>query len=121
MSEKPDESENSVPEHGAGETLHALALELGLTRPRPGDFEQTDETVRTEVCERLASERDVDLRAVTVAVAAGVVRLHGTVPHRRIQQRIEEVCRTCAGVKAVENAIEVEPAPNAFTERSVPE
>jgi osmotically-inducible protein OsmY len=119
MSEKPDESENST--HGEGDTLHALALELGLARPRRGDFEDNDEAVRTDVCERLASEPDVDLRSLTVAVAAGVVRLEGTVPHRQIQERIEEVSRTCAGVKAVENAIEVEPAPNTLTERSVPE
>jgi osmotically-inducible protein OsmY len=108
MAEQHADHDSSRERHGVGEALHDLALELGLKRPGPKDFQRSDERIREDVCERLAAELDVDVSEVSVEVNNGAVRLDGTVPHRQMKHRIEDISAACAGVKDVENRIRVD-------------
>ena len=99
--------EPQSPDETAGSTLHKLALEFGLARPRPDDFKRSDSRIREDVCERLTWERGIDVSEVTVAVTDGMVVLEGTVPQRQMRYRIEDLSAACRGVKDVDNRIRV--------------
>jgi osmotically-inducible protein OsmY len=107
MAEKHADSDNSPKSHGVGDALHELALELGLKRPGPRDFQRSDERIREDVCERLAAEPALDVSEVTVEVNDGTVHLEGTVRHRQMKHHIEDISAACLGVKDVENRIRV--------------
>jgi osmotically-inducible protein OsmY len=89
--------------------LSALALELGLKRPGPKNYRRADARIRDDVCERLWHESHLDVSEVSVSVEDGIVRLDGTVPHRYMKHRIEDLAAACAGVSDVENRIRVAP------------
>jgi hypothetical protein len=73
----------------------------------PKGYRRPDERVREDICERLAMNPYVDVRDVTVDVAAGVVTLGGTVRERREKYVIEEISDAVFGVMEVENHLRV--------------
>ena len=94
--------------------LERVAMELGLKRPFPRRYARSDARIREDVCERLWHEPYIDVSEVSVTVRDGIVVLEGTVPHRQMKHRIEDVSAACAGVHDVENRIRIEraqPAP----------
>ena len=93
------------PEHAG--VLGALALELGLKRPGPKNYRRADARIRDDVCERLWHESHLDVSEVSVSVKEGIVRLDGTVPHRYMKHRIEDLSAACPGVTDVENRVRV--------------
>jgi osmotically-inducible protein OsmY len=90
-----------------GGILRQLADELGITRPTPETYQGSDERIREDVCERLWHEPQVDVSDVTVEVKDALVRLEGTVLHRQMKHRIEDIAASCAGVADVDNRIRV--------------
>jgi osmotically-inducible protein OsmY len=116
MAEQHADHDLSSKSHGVGDALHELALELGLKRPGPRDFQRSDARIREDVCERLAAEPAVDVSEVTVEVNDATVRLEGTVRHRQMKHHIEDISAACLGVKDVENRIRVNrPGPDSGT------
>jgi osmotically-inducible protein OsmY len=91
----------------SGGILRQLADELGITRPTPETYEGADERIREDVCERLWHEPAVDVSDVTVEVKDALVKLEGTVLHRQMKHRIEDIAASCAGVADVDNRIRV--------------
>lgn len=88
----------------------ASSAAYGRERPAgPKNYTRSDERVREEVCERLAHAPGIDVSDVTVAVAAGVVTLTGSVDNRRIKYEIEDIVDDTYGVSDVVNQIHVRP------------
>ena len=96
-----------------GHVLERVAMELGLKRPLPRRYARSDARIREDVCERLWHEPYIDVSEVSVTVRDGIVVLEGTVPHRHMKHRIEDVSAACAGVNDVENRIRIERAETA--------
>ena len=71
-------------------------------------YDRPDDRVLGDVCDRLAMESDVDVSEVTVEVAAGVVKLGGTVEDRYERRTIEEIVESVSGVRDIENGIRVQ-------------
>jgi osmotically-inducible protein OsmY len=90
-----------------GGVLRRLTDELGITQPGPKGYRRSDERIREDICERLWHAAHLDVGDVSVDVKDGVVHLEGTVPHRSMKHRIEDVAAGCRGVKDVENRVRV--------------
>lgn len=73
----------------------------------PKGYTRSDERVRDDVCERLYHAQEVDVSDVTVEARNGTITLEGTVPHRAMKHRIEDLCEHCIGVNDVDNRIRV--------------
>ncbi|MGO4329063.1 BON domain-containing protein [Cupriavidus sp. 2TAF22] len=78
-------------------------------RMGPKGYRRSDESLREEVCERLACDHTLDVSEVTVSVSGGMVTLEGTVTQRHIKYEIEEVADDVYGVTEVINQIRVRP------------
>ena len=68
-------------------------------------FTRADSRIREDVCERLSDDHGIDSSEVSVEVKDGVVTLTGTVEHRVMEHRIEDIAAAIRGVKDVENRI----------------
>jgi hypothetical protein len=84
-----------------------IAVKLGFRRVGPKNYQRSDERIREDICERLWHEHHLQVDDVSVEVEKGDVRLEGTVPHRHMKHRIEDIAAGCAGVNDVENRIKV--------------
>ncbi len=73
----------------------------------PRNWQRSDERIREDVCERLASLDDVDVSDVSVSVEQGKVVLTGSVVQRGDKHRIEDVADDSIGVREVDNQIRV--------------
>jgi hypothetical protein len=102
----PRDDEDGNKREGDG-LLHRMASAVGLSRRGPKNYRRSDERIREDVCECLWRDPDIDAGDVSVEVEAGVVRLEGTVPVRRMKHRIEDVAADCPGVNDVENRIRI--------------
>lgn len=78
---------------------HTRAVPKGYTRP--------DESIREDLCRRLAYSDAVDVRDVEVDVDGGVVELSGWVQDRRQKRWIEELAAQVPGVRDVLNRIRI--------------
>src|SRR5919197_5262340 len=67
-----------------------------------------DTTITTEVKAKLAAEKAVSLTRISVATANGTVSLTGIVPTPADRARAEEITRQVKGVRAVQNALQVQ-------------
>jgi osmotically-inducible protein OsmY len=109
---EPIEAENP-PHDGTDDDSHRtgvfnrIAVGLGLRRPGPKGYQRSDERIREDICEHLWHEHHLDVSEVSVEVDQRVVRLEGTVPHRQMKHRIEDIAASCGGVEDVENRIRV--------------
>jgi osmotically-inducible protein OsmY len=72
--------------------------------------QRADERIREQLRARLA-RAGIDVDAVSVTVADGVVRLVGSVPAARTKQAIEDAAARCAGASNVDTRLRVRRAP----------
>ncbi|WP_208542783.1 BON domain-containing protein [Luteimonas yindakuii] len=73
----------------------------------PKGYTRSDERIMENLCEQLAEDDDVDASDISVEVRDGVATLTGTVSHRWMKHRAEDLAEACSGVKDVENRIRV--------------
>jgi osmotically-inducible protein OsmY len=109
---EPIEAENPANDGTQDDSQHTgvfnrIAVGLGLRRAGPKGYQRPDERIREDICERLWHESHLDVSEVSVEVEKGDVKLEGTVPHRHMKHRIEDIAAGCAGVNDVENRIRV--------------
>lgn len=76
-------------------------------RTGPKGYRRSDERIREAVCERLAYAEGIDVSDVSIDVEGGVVKLSGTVAHRRQKYDIEDMVEREFGVTDVQNDIRV--------------
>ncbi|TWG81737.1 putative periplasmic or secreted lipoprotein [Cupriavidus gilardii J11] len=76
-------------------------------RTGPKGYRRSDERIREAVCERLAYAEGIDVSDVSIEVEGGVVKLSGTVAHRRQKYDIEDMVEREFGVTDVQNDIRV--------------
>lgn len=72
-------------------------------RPAPSD----DAQIRAEILSRLKMNPWLDASGVDVHVFGGQVRLEGRVPERKTARAIKEIAARCAGVRSVEERLQV--------------
>ncbi|MCD6680759.1 MAG: CBS domain-containing protein [Burkholderiaceae bacterium] len=92
--------------YGYGSTGMRTGVQ-GMRNRGPRNWQRSDERIREDVCERLASLDDVDVSDVSVSVEQGTVRLTGSVAQRGDKHRIEDVADDSVGVRDVDNQIRV--------------
>lgn len=92
--------------YGYGSTATGFGSQAMRNRG-PRNWQRSDERIREDVCERLASLDDVDVSDVSVSVEQGRVRLTGSVVQRGDKHRIEDVADDSVGVRDVDNQIRV--------------
>lgn len=73
----------------------------------PKGYKRSDERIKEDVCDHLASLEHVDTSDVEVQVVNGEVTLTGTVPDRNMKWEVEQRCDSVGGVKDVTNNIRV--------------
>lgn len=73
----------------------------------PKGYTRSDERITEHLCELLSDDDDVDASEISVEVRDGVATLSGTVEHRWMKHRAEDLAESCSGVKDVENRIRV--------------
>lgn len=73
----------------------------------PKGYRRSDERIADDLCERLSDDDDIDASEIHVEVRDGVVTLTGTVPHRQMKHRAEDLAERCGGVTDIENRIRV--------------
>ncbi|MDW3684204.1 BON domain-containing protein [Cupriavidus sp. CV2] len=78
-------------------------------RTGPKGYMRSDERIREDVCDRLATDHELDVSEVSVSVSSGVVTLEGTVTQRHVKYAIEDVADDVYGVSEVVNQIRVRP------------
>jgi hyperosmotically inducible periplasmic protein len=66
-----------------------------------------DATITTKVKAQMATDKAVSAMDVSVNTDKGIVRLSGVVKSAAEKQRAEQVARSVAGVKGVDNALVV--------------
>jgi osmotically-inducible protein OsmY len=66
-----------------------------------------DAAITTKVKTQMASDKEVSAMDVSVSTEQGIVRLSGVVKSAEEKQRAEQVARSVAGVKSVDNALVV--------------
>jgi hypothetical protein len=75
-------------------------------RRGPKGYTRSDERIRDDICDHLMRS-DLDVEDVSVRVEKGHVTLEGTVPHRSIRHRLEDVVDACLGVQDIDNRVRV--------------
>jgi osmotically-inducible protein OsmY len=79
---------------------------LGRSASVPGK-EQPDERIREDVCDRLMQLGPADCTDIDVDVLDGVVTLRGPIYSDEAKQRATAVVQSVAGVRSVENNLQV--------------
>lgn len=88
----------------------AAGLAGCTTTQTPGE-QVSDGAIATEVKAKLAGERFSNLLNVEVNVTNGIVTLAGEVPNEQVKRDAEAEVRTVAGVKGVNNNLQVSTPP----------
>lgn len=73
----------------------------------PKNYARSDERIVEDINDRLTHADDIDASEIEVRCENGRVTLEGTVEHRWMKHRAEDIADACAGVKDVENRISV--------------
>lgn len=73
----------------------------------PRNYTRPDARINEDLCERLTHDPDIDASDIEVRVSDGEVTLQGTVEHRWMKHRAEDLADSCSGVRHVENNIRV--------------
>ncbi|MCE7032610.1 BON domain-containing protein [Lysobacter sp. GX 14042] len=76
----------------------------------PRNYTRPDARISEDLCERLTHDPDIDPSDIEVRVSEGTVTLEGTVEHRWMKHRAEDLADSCSGVRHVENRIRVQSA-----------
>lgn len=87
---------------------HALYGRSGGHRGKgPKGYTRSDERILEDLSERLAEDDEIDPSDVSIEVRDGVVTLSGSVGHRWMRHRIEDMADACRGVGDVVNQVRV--------------
>lgn len=73
----------------------------------PRNYSRSDDRIREDLNERLTEADDLDASDLTVEVSNGVATLSGSVDHRWMKHRAEDLADACIGVRDVRNQIQV--------------
>lgn len=73
----------------------------------PRNYSRSDDRIREDLNERLTEADDLDASDITVEVDNGVATLSGSVDHRWMKHRAEDLADACIGVSDVRNQIRV--------------
>lgn len=73
----------------------------------PRNYSRSDDRIREDLNERLTEADDLDASDLTVEVSNGVATLTGSVDHRWMKHRAEDLADACIGVSDVRNQIQV--------------
>jgi osmotically-inducible protein OsmY len=73
----------------------------------PKNYSRSDESIREDVCERLAVDHNLDATNIEVSVSDGVVTLDGSVSDRSAKRLAEDLSDFVRGVRDVQNNIRV--------------
>lgn len=76
----------------------------------PRGYTRSDERITEDLNERFTDDPYLDADDLQVSVSGGVATLTGTVEHRWMKHRAEDIADACGGVKDVRNDIRVMPA-----------
>lgn len=83
----------------------------------PQGWQQTDERIHEEVCNRLTQHGLIDASNITVEVNDYEVTLTGTVDSRRTKRMAEDVADSVMGVRDIHNRLRVETTPSGQEQR----
>lgn len=75
----------------------------------PRGYTRSDERITEDLNERFTDDPYLDADDLQVSVSGGVATLTGTVEHRWMKHRAEDIADACSGVKDVRNEIRVSP------------
>jgi osmotically-inducible protein OsmY len=64
-----------------------------------------DDVVRKDIYQRIESSDEVDMSQAEVLVADGLIVILGTVPDYDTKRRIEDICRSVAGVHEIHDQL----------------
>lgn len=76
----------------------------------PKGWKRSDERIQEDICERLSDDHEIDASDISVSTRDGVVTLEGSVSHRAIKHRVEDIVEQCSGVADIRNNIAVKRA-----------
>jgi len=103
--------------HGVGEGRSAYSNHFGQGeftgrsgghRGRgPRGYSRSDARILEEINDQLFEDDHIDASEITVEVRQGIVALSGTVGHRWMKHRAEDLAERCSGVKDVDNQLRV--------------
>jgi hypothetical protein len=74
----------------------------------PKNYTRSDERIIDDINERLTHADDIDASEIDVRCESGKITLEGTVEHRWMKHRAEDIADACSGVKDVDNRITVQ-------------
>lgn len=74
----------------------------------PKNYTRSDDRIIDDVNERLTNDDDLDASDIEVKCESGVLTLEGTVEQRWMKHRAEDLAEACAGVRQIDNRIQVE-------------
>lgn len=74
----------------------------------PKNYRRSDERIREDVCETIASQGFIDATDVEVKVDEGIVTLTGTVAQRRHKRALEQMTERVRGVDEVHNELRLQ-------------
>lgn len=78
----------------------------------PKNYTRSDDRIIDDVNERLTNDDDLDASDIEVKCESGVLTLEGTVEQRWMKHRAEDLAEACAGVRQIDNRIQVEASSN---------
>ncbi len=93
--------------------LALLAAIVATPDPAAAQGGAADAAIASSVKAQLASHGETKVSDITVASAHGVVSLSGTVRSLAAKDEARDVARKVAGVKGVENNLQIEEVPDA--------
>lgn len=74
----------------------------------PKSYSRSDERIIEDINERLTHADDIDASEIEVRCENGKVTLEGSVEHRWMKHRAEDIAESCSGVKDIDNRITVQ-------------
>lgn len=80
---------------------------MGYRGLGPKSYTRSDDRIREDLNERLTDADDIDASAVSVDVSSGIATLTGSVDHRWMKHRAEDIAESCSGVCDVNNQLKV--------------
>lgn len=95
---------------GGGAGFGESGRSAGFRGRGPRGYTRSDERITEDLNERFTDDPYLDADDLQVSVNAGIATLSGTVEHRWMKHRAEDIADACGGVKDVRNDIRVSPA-----------
>jgi hypothetical protein len=93
--------------YGGGSRPYGAYGARGYRGVGPRNYNRSDDRIREDLNERLTEADDLDASDLTVEVSNGIATLGGSVDHRWMKHRAEDLADACIGVKDVRNNIQV--------------